>query len=481
VPAASGEEELLGGGRRPRRIVPLGWAAVLVLATLVATGVWYHNRADRAIAVSYSGSTVDNAHAVISGADAAFVRYVRDHHGARSEHARCYFNQVGGRAGTDVSATVFCGPVLFYGGAAPAMYLRYPLSPSGAAVHNHLRLQLGDLPASATPQSLPVDARLERPDGRTLPEGADGVVPPPPPPAPFYAVVRVNGSDLPRLSPAPDTATIGSRNVQVTMRASGFVPYYGHDAHARSAPPGQRLLGFQLQIGQGEIGSLNDAEQPVRIGLALDDGSTRALPLALGDMSTNEPKTRFVVAAVPADARTADLVVRDAGITQRLSILTGVPGKDNIAVLARPATARHGKATSTGRALAKVDASGRQSRTRLTLLLSGAHLGYFSFYGPEHASAPDRALLGLDLYYQIPDDPCPGSACADMFGAKNLVLLPDGGAPIRAHEFTGHDVEFDVPATFHSGTVIISGASRTWSGRIVTLIRPYRVRVSFPN
>jgi hypothetical protein len=44
--------------------------------------------------------------------------------------------------------------------------------------------------------------------------------------------------------------------------------------------------------------------------------------------STNESKTRFVVAAIPADARTADLVVRDAGITQRLSILTGVPGKN---------------------------------------------------------------------------------------------------------------------------------------------------------
>jgi hypothetical protein len=124
--------------------------------------------------------------------------------------------------------------------------------------------------------------------------------------------------------------------------------------------------------------------------------------------------------------------------------------------------------------------SGRQSRTRLTLLLGGAHLGYFSPYGPEHASAPDRAWLSVGLSYQTPDDPCPGSACADMFGPTNLALLPDGGAPIRAREFTGHDVEFDVPADFHSGTVIISGASRTWSGRIVTLIRPYRVRVTFP-
>jgi len=104
--------------------------------------------------VTYAGSTVDNTAGVLARTDAAFVSYTRDHHG-RSQHTRVLLRPGRSQARTDVSPNLFCGPVLFYGGAAPAMYLRYAVSPSGTRVNGHLRLSVANQPYPAKPVRIP--------------------------------------------------------------------------------------------------------------------------------------------------------------------------------------------------------------------------------------------------------------------------------------------------------------------------------------
>ena len=480
------EEEVVSGGsrRRFRKVGLRSWAVLVALAALATIGIRYLNRPDQALLVTFDGSTVDNVAEVIDGTDAAFVRYIADHHGARSRHARCYFDRVGGRVGTDVAPDLFCGPALFYRGAAPAMFLRYALSPPSGPVHGHVRLHVTSDPASTRLERLPAAAHLERPDGRALPSGADGVIAPPPPPAPLDAFVRVKSSDLPRLPVAPDTAIIGSRDIQVVLKASGVIPYYGHGAGARSAPRGEKLQAFQLQMTQGDV-ILDSIEHGPEIGLAVNGGPVRPVPFSIDlfDIQYSASETnRYLVAAVSADARSVDLVVTDAGVTQRLSVLDGTAAAGNIVILARSPKYLYGHESSAMTAFASVNANGARSTARLGMQISAPRLGYYSPYGPQHASQPDRALLNVTIDYVSPQLPCPGSSCGRAFDARNLTLLPSGGQPVRAYDIGGSGYAvFDVPASFRTGTVTVAGSTKTEQGWTLTMIHPYRVNISFPG
>jgi hypothetical protein len=481
---ASIVEELVIGRRHPRRHAgPRSWAAVLVVAALAATGVWYFGRSDHhKLVVTYAGNTVDNATEALSRADAAFVSFTRARYGARSAGAGCYFDRIGGQARTDVSPNLYCGPVLFYGGAAPALYLRYAMQPSGAAGHGHTTLNVAPQPVSATPERLPTEARLERPDGRTAPKGTAGLVAPPPPPTSFGALVRVRATDIPSLPRAAATSIIGTRDLQITLKASGVIPYYGHGVRARSAQRGEKLLAFRLDIEQGDVTG-EDSVDPISLGLAVDGGPPRPLPFSIDvfDIQYSAAITRYVVAAVPAHARSVDLVAADAGITQRMSLPDGTLGRGNIAVLARDGADRFGTASAARTALARIEANGTRFTGPLDMEVSTPYLGYYSQYGPQHAAGIDRALLNLPIYYKPAELACPGSSCGALFGAQNLTLVPTGGRPIRARDLGGGVTVFDVPASFRTGVVTVAGSAKEPGAWTVALLHPYRVKISFPG
>ena len=190
--------------------------------------------------------------ALIDQADEQFAAFVRANHGAASKHSGCFFDRPTGGARTAISADVFCGPVLFYGGVAPAMYLEYAVQAVTPPAKGQVRLEASARPVSATPDRLPEGAVLERPDHRKPPVGADGLVAPGPPPAAANAITIVTASDVPNLPAAPPTAIMGSENITVTLESSGYVRQYGRGLATRSAAPGTRLLGFELRIGDGE-------------------------------------------------------------------------------------------------------------------------------------------------------------------------------------------------------------------------------------
>ena len=475
------EEALeVGSTRRTRRLGLLGQAIVLV-AALAAGGAWYLTRPASKPTFSFGGKTIDNAAKVITRADNALVRFTRTQHGALSTHAGCYFNRVGTTTRTDVAQDVYCGPVLFFGGRAPEMYLQFPLAPSGrAAARGHLKLDVGARPVSATPDRLPRHAKLVRPDQRAAPIGADGLLTPKPPPAARDLILRVHPAELPALPGMPDTAAIISRNIDIRLRGSGVLPYFGSGGHARSAFPGQKLLAVALEVTDGDTDYLINALRQPTIDLVVDGGAARPLPLALIPNYNAMDLGRFLVLGVPANASDVELVVRDAGVTQQLSLLTGVQGKDNIKILQRPYGDRISDVGDDRYLTGQVTIDGKTTTADVELSVDQLILGYFSFYGPEHASGPDRALLTVAMCARVPSlNTGTTSACFPLDGT-NVVLTPKGGTPIRARQLHGQYV-YEVAASFTRGTLTIPTVMKNEAGWTIAIAHPYRVPVIFTS
>jgi hypothetical protein len=473
------EEALEVGSERPRRRLGRRGQAILLAAALAAAGVWYLARPDHAPPVTFGGKIVDNAARVISRGDATLARYARVQRGAVSAHAGCYFERSGGAKPTDVGPELFCGPVLFFGGRAPAMYLQFPLSPSGRAARSgHLKLDVGAQPVSATPIRLPKRARLERPDRRAVPVGADGLLTPKPPPVRQDALVRVASDALPALPAMPNTALLVSRNVNITLRGSKVLPFFGSGARARSAFPGQKLLALSLEIANGDTDYLINAAAPPTIGMVVDGGPLRPLPLAvIADYDTLDAR-RFLVASVPSNAIDVELVVRDAGVTQQLSLLTGAPGKGNVKVLQRPYRDRISDLGDDRYLTARVTANGKTTTTEVEFSVVQLGLSYFSFYGPEHASGPDRAFLTVAMCSRAPDINLGTTSACFPIGSTGIVMTPRHGTPIHARRLHG-EYTFDVAADFTRGTLTVPRVMTNEAGWTIVIKHPYKVPVMF--
>lgn len=476
-PDTVSEEALeVGSDDRRRRIGLLVQALIAVLA-LIAASVWYITRPDPAAVFSYDGKTIANPAKVIARADAALASYTRAQHGAMSTHARCYFDRVGGQVKTNVGHEVYCGPVLFFGGHAPQMYLRFALVQAGSAANGDAKLDVEKLPASTSPGRLPKKASWERPDGSTVPFGADDLLAPKPPPARADVVLRVAPDMLPALPSIPDTAFLASRNITVRLRGSGYVPYYGNLGRARSAFPGQKLLAAELEITDGDLDFLANAYPQPTVYAQVDARPVRILPLAITPNYSNVDLRRFVVLSVPNDVHDVELVLTDAGVTQRLSLLTGAPAAGNIAVLQRSYSDRLTDIGDQQDIPGQVTVDGKTNSTTVTVQAQNAFLSYFSPYGPQHASGPDRALLEVSACIQVPDFVAQRGACFSSNAVNQSLRLPSGST-IRAHNY-GPLTAFDVPATFHSGVLTLAGPMRTVSGWTVQLAHPYKTRIVF--
>ncbi len=142
-----------------------------------------------------------------------------------------------------------------------------------------------------------------------------------PPPASGSELVAV-----PELAADPSVGTIAmaSRTSGVRVDHLADVDEFGTGADARSAPEGgrlRRLPPHRLELRRRPVQGLVVA-QPAR------RRRRRESPAA-------DTSGSYVV-AVPAGAAAADLVMKADGVKQSLSLLTGQPGPDNLAVLARP-------------------------------------------------------------------------------------------------------------------------------------------------
>jgi hypothetical protein len=435
-------------GRARNRPLIIGLVVVVVAGLL--TGGYFLFLRDDAPKLTYGGSKIANASDVVEQAEKNVAVLVNRRHGVKSADTRCYFavpkKPASGAKKTDVDSSLRCGPVLFVDGDAAKTYLSFPLTRTGSG--KTVKLSVAGTPRSPDPDAPPADADLKRPDGGDPQSGSGHLSVPKPPPA---AKDLLATADLGRVAAPPqrDNAQMISLNTGVRLVAAGPVARYGRGDDARSAPPGEQLIAFQVDDVPGESHNFSSTG---KLTVLVSGASPRPVP------STADSDS-YVVLAVPSGA-TASLQLNDAGYAQSLSLPRGEAGPKNLTVLAR----RHRvAAVSTTRSIPVTFSNGANSVNATFHATAG--VAELSFWVPSHeTSRPTRttdAMLTMRLTYT--DSLNPGSS----FGFEPQLLklkLPDGRIVSARNVASSANKVFNVfqvPATFTTGKIVIGGSVRT--------------------
>jgi uncharacterized protein DUF2510 len=435
-------------GRARNRPLIIGLVVVVVAGLL--TGGYFLFLRDDAPKLTYGGSKIANASDVLARAEKNVAVVVNRRHGVKSADTRCYFavprKPASGAKKTDVDSSLRCGPVLFVDGDATKAYLSFPLTRTGSG--KTAKLSVAGTPRNPDPDAPPADADLKRPDGDDPPSSSGHLSVPKPPPA---AKDLLATGDLGRVAAPPqrDNAQMISLNTGVRLVAAGPVARYGRGDDARSAPPGEQLIAFQVDDVPGESHNFSSTG---KLTVLVSGASPRPVP------STADSDS-YVVLAVPSGA-TASLQLNDAGYPQSLSLPQGEAGPKNLTVLAR----RHRvAAVSTTRSIPVTFSNGANSVNATFHATAG--VAELSFWVPSHESSrPTRttdAMLTMRLTYT--DSLNPGSS----FGFEPQLLklkLPDGRIVSARNVASSANKVFNVfqvPATFTTGKIVIGGSVRT--------------------
>ena len=277
------------------------------------------------------------------------------------------------------------------------------------------------------------------------------------------------------------SGAVGTEAVRVSLAGRGEAEEIGRGDAARQPAEGERFVVVELvqqpidpatdaitHLESAEAAQRGAATYSVQVGdaapvpVSLDVPTYTPLPVDLQDPPqppaepAGAPRSRLLVVSAPEDAERIDLVVASAGLEQRLSLLTGEAGADNVAVLARenrrmaaPVPAQDVSSTRTEFGLSTSDT--------MAVGVPGAALHWSVGSGPTRRTGPPgRAFLQVVL----------------DGGGFNLPLatelrMPDGTLvqPLPPEdEFLAGivpAVQFDVPADFTAGTLVL-GKDYSW-------------------
>src|SRR3954468_3624211 len=419
--------------------------AALVVVLLVGVGLFVF----RGDPLTLGGRYVTEPEAVLADADAVLADYVEQRHGVAADDSRCWF-ELTDADGHDVRDTLQCGPVLFVDGAADRSWLRFPLTPR--AHGGDVQLSVAALPVDPEPARLADPQLLLRPDGGTPPDGSDGLQAPAPPQAdPGWSAT----GPFPDVSwAAPDApARLSGPAAAVTVTGLARPDRIGTGDDARRAAAGEQLLAVRYTITAGE----GLTTTPPTLSYQVSGADPVPVSPALVAAGT----TVEAVLSVPEDAQTADLVVDDAGLQQRLSLLTGAPAEGNLQVWAR--TNRTAEVNASQQLAGTLSAPGRVSAPFPFAVGVGRASLQWSANGKQAAGA-DRALLVIDVSLAIP----PGGPGAVPVEYLSLTL-PDGTV-VRAVDLNDDPAfvlpGFDVPAGFTTGTLTFAGVGTFPDGAV---------------
>jgi hypothetical protein len=225
------------------------------------------------------------------------------------------------------------------------------------------------------------------------------------------------------------------------------VESFGVGDDARSAPEGGSLRGFHLKSWTCDVDKCQDWS---KLGLrVVVDGDSRPLPDTQGSY----------VVAVPAGAVAVDLVMKADGVSQSLSLLTGAPGPDNIAVLARAdRDAEIGaefRLTETNSTPVQYDDGGVRTSTERRVTIEGAHLRYY--VGNMKPKSPRWAFLVSDASFTWPFLP----DARYRFTTQEIAFRADDGREYELVELSekveGVTAVFEVPADTPGGKFLLGG------------------------
>ncbi len=440
--------------------------AVCVLGVLVGAG-WlvFKPPVDRQL-TSY-GRPVANAAQLLDQTERVMRAAVTDRHGSRGSDARCYYatdSAVPTVGGSDsdlpvaVGDRMLCGPVLFIDGDRSRPFLSFDLiaTPTPAGT---MRLAVNSPDGeSNTPDPRPA-SQLIRPDGK-LPPATERLTTPRPPAA-VGDVLTTTSTLRSQLTTAPPTARMVGQLSGVRLVEYGYVASYGWGDRTRTAPAGYRLLAFATVPLAGESGS----QQP--------DLSVRVDGVERGPLTSTSD---YLVTAVPARARSVDLVLTDSGLKQSISLLTGAPNAGNPAVTARTHTSQTLAMTKPVRV--RLTTSAGTGTLDGTLTLRAVSLSYWAADG-SHCETTDRAWLHLAATVKLDGD-------KQAYGAESgllTVTVPEAGT-LAVRNAAGDpaqqvDDAVQVPAALTAGSLTYSGTVQTAKGTI-TVLTPVTVRFDIP-
>jgi hypothetical protein len=412
--------------------------AALVVVLLVGAGLFLF----RGDPLTLGGRYVTEPEAVLADADEVLAGYVEDRHGVAADDSRCWF-ELTEPDGHEVREALVCGPVLFVDGDAERTWLRFPVTATTDG--GDVRLSVEPLPVDPEPDRLADPDLLRRPEGGSPSGGSGGLeVPAPPQAEPGWSTVGpfadVSWTD-------PDgAARLSGPAAAVTVTGLAQPDRVGAGDDARRPADGERLVAVRYAIAAGEGTSTSP---PV---LSYQVTGADPVPVTPGLVA---PGTVVeAVLSVPEDAAAADLVVDDAGVQQRLSLLTGAPGTGNLQVLAR--STRVAAINAAPHLEGTLSAPGKVSAVfPFTVTVARASLQWWA--SGKQPADPTRAFLVLDVSLAVPDT-APGAVPVEYLS----LTLPDGTV-LRAGDLNDDPAfvlpAFDVPAGFTAGTLTFAGVA----------------------
>jgi hypothetical protein len=293
------------------------------------------------------------------------------------------------------------------------------------------------------PGARPSDTTTSSTDPTASASPSTSVTPPP-----------ATGTELvsaPELRPAraADTFAMAGRKGGVRIKGMEEVQQYGTGDAARTPPEGGRLVAFQLTDWACGVKPCNTKwpalDLRVRVG-----ADSRRLP---DDQGT-------YVVAVPAGTTTVHLAMKTDGYPQSLSLLTGEPGDDNLAVLARPDRlssigAEFGLTETLSRPVDFCHDGSEVTSLEREVVVRSASLDFF--VGTLEAASPKSALLVVDATFTL--DCRPGERFP--FKTEEIAFRGDDGVKRRplqlAEGVAGLSRVFRVPADLAGGTLLLGG------------------------
>lgn len=274
---------------------------------------------------------------------------------------------------------------------------------------------------------------------------------------------------------------VGTETMHVALAGTAEVDEIGNGRAARRPADGERFVVAKLvttpvpvtgvvdRITQGEMAVRGKATFGVTVGdaaavaLSLDTPSYTPLPIDLDDPPqppVNDPavpQERLVVASLPENADQLDLVMSSPGLEQRLSLLTGEPGPDNVAVLAR--ASRDMAAPIAGQDVSFTRTEfGMSDSTTEKVGIHSASLQWAAGLGDDRKAGAGRAFLHVAFDGAVPNL----SRATELRLADGTIVQP--AMPADQDDMLtsiSPEVVFDVPAGFTEGTIIL-GKDFTW-------------------
>jgi len=278
-----------------------------------------------------------------------------------------------------------------------------------------------------------------------------------------------DGVNLDALS---ETFAMGARDAGVEITALSPVDSIGTvgDGDLRVPPKGGKLIAFRLASATCDFPPCKPW-RTLNLHVSVD-GDLRPLPA----------ETDSFVVAVPAGTSTVDLVTKANGYPQKLSLLDGSPGADNIAVLVRENVSikinQRFRAKETSSVALEGGGGPKSNVFYRNVFVDNAYLWFFK--------SGKRPSSAREAFLEVQHSWSGYGLKKRAYSPKLLSFFGADGIRYRPRELTPRDkyvnLYFEVPADTTKGWFVMGGSHRVEASdgtRYTETVEKKRIRINF--